>query len=138
MKYNVNESVEKIIEDMRKLTMLTGQLSVVHEETLYTWPLILFDNVQNVEIKYDISKDYTQEVGEGYVIYNIDVSDDTKYTEEEFTKKSEILTGWVRDMLWNNIKVEVSTKIMGYTNSSKKPRKSMSSQSILKDNDGFE
>lgn len=138
MKYNVNESVEKIIEDMRKLTMLTGQLSVVHEETLYTWPLILFDNVQNVEIKYDISKDYTQEVGEGYVIYNIDISDDTKYTEEQFAKKSEILTGWVRNMLWNNIKVEVSTKIMGYTNSSKKPRKSMSSQDILEGNDGFE
>jgi len=138
MKYNVNESVEKIIEDMRKLTMLTGQLSVVHEETLYTWPLILFDNVQNVEIKYDISKDYTQEVGEGYVIYNIDISDDTNYTEEQFAKKSEILTGWVRNMLWNNIKVEVSTKIMGYTNSSKKPRKSMSSQDILEGNDGFE
>lgn len=119
MKYNIDESLEKIVEDMRNLTMLTGQLSSIHEETLYTWPLILFDNVQNVEIKYDFTKDYTQEVGEGYVIYSVDVSDDTKYTEEEFTKRGEILTGWVRDMLWNNIKVEVSTKTMGYTNSSK-------------------
>lgn len=119
MKYNIDESLEKIVEDMRKLTMLTGQLSSIHEETLYTWPLILFDNVQNVEIKYDLTKDYTQEVGEGYVIYSVDVSDDTKYTEKEFTKRGKILTGWVRDMLWNNIKVEVSTKTMGYTNSSK-------------------
>jgi hypothetical protein len=119
MKYNIGESLEKIVEDMRKLTMLTGQLSSIHEETLYTWPLILFDNVQNVEIKYDLTKDYTQEVGEGYVIYSVDISEDTKYTEEEFAKKGEILTGWVRDMLWNNIKVEVSTKTMGYTNSSK-------------------
>lgn len=119
MKYNIDESLEKIVEDMRKLTMLTGQLSSIHEETLYTWPLILLDNVQNVEIKYDISKDYTQEVGEGYIIYSVDISEDTKYTEEEFAKRGEILTGWVRDMLWNNIKVEVSTKTMGYTNSSK-------------------
>ena len=119
MKYNIGESLEKIVEDMRKLTMLTGQLSSIHEETLYTWPLILFDNVQNVEIKYDLTKDYTQEVGEGYVIYSVDISEDTKYTEEEFAKKGEIVTGWVRDMLWNNIKVEVSTKTMGYTNSSK-------------------
>ena len=119
MKYNIGASLEKIVEDMRKLTMLTGQLSSIHEETLYTWPLILFDNVQNVEIKYDLTKDYTQEVGEGYVIYSVDISEDTKYTEEEFAKKGEILTGWVRDMLWNNIKVEVSTKTMGYTNSSK-------------------
>jgi hypothetical protein len=119
MKYNIGESLESIVEDMRKLTMLTGQLSSIHEETLYAWPLVLFDNVQNIEIKYDLTKDYTQEVGEGYIIYSIDISDDTKYTEEEFAKRGEILTGWVRDMFWHNIKVEIQTKTQGYTNSSK-------------------
>jgi hypothetical protein len=117
--YNIGESLESIVEDMRKLTMLTGQLSSIHEETLYAWPLVLFDNVQNIEIKYDLTKDYTQEVGEGYIIYSIDISDDTKYTEEEFAKRGEILTGWVRDMFWHNIKVEIQTKTQGYTNSSK-------------------
>ena len=73
MKYNIDESIEKIVEDMRKLTMLTGQLSSVHEETLYTWPLILFDNIENIEIKYDLTKEYTQEAGEGYVIYKLDI-----------------------------------------------------------------
>jgi hypothetical protein len=119
MKYDIGESVEKIVEDMRKLTMLTGQLSSIHEETLYAWPLILFDGVQNIEIKYDLTKEYTQEVGEGYVIYNLDISDDNILKEEDFHKRCEILTGWVRDMFWNNIKVEVETKTQGYSNSSK-------------------
>lgn len=119
MTYNIDESIEKIVEDMRKLTMLTGQLSTVHEETLYTWPLVLFGNVGNVEIKYDLTKDYTQEVGEGYIVYKIDMSDDVQYKEEEFVKKCEILTSWVRDMFWNNIKVEVETKTQNYSNSSK-------------------
>lgn len=128
MRYNIDESVEKIVEDMRKLTMLTGQLSTVHEETLYTWPLILFHEVKNIEIKYDLTKDYTQEVGEGYVIYNIDISDNIQYTEEDFVKRSKILTDWVRDMLWNEIKVEVQTKLSGYSNTSLKPGKPMPNQ----------
>lgn len=119
MKYNIDENIEKIVEDMRRLTMLTGQLSSVHEETLYTWPLILFDNIQNVEIKYDLSKDYTQEVGEGYVIYNLDILPENDLEEEDFTRRCEMLTSWVRNMLWKDIKVEVETRLKGYTNSSK-------------------
>lgn len=119
MKYNIDESIEKIVEDMRKLTMLTGQLSSVHEETLYTWPLILFDNIENIEIKYDLTKEYTQEAGEGYVIYKLDILPENIPGDDLFYRRCEMLADWVRNMLWNNIKVEVSTKTMGYTNSSK-------------------
>lgn len=123
MKYNIDESIEKIVEDMRKLTMLTGQLSSIHEESLYAWPLVLFDGIQNIEIKYDLTKDYTQEVGEGYMTYNLEISDDEILEEKDFHKRCEILTAWVRDMFWNNIKVEVVAKTQKYTNSSLKAGK---------------
>jgi hypothetical protein len=119
MKYNIDESIEKIVEDMRKLTMLTGQLSSVHEETLYTWPLILFDNIENIEIKYDLTKEYTQEAGEGYVIYKLEIPPENVPKEIEFVRLCKILTSWVRNMLWDDIKVDISTSIRGYTDSSK-------------------
>jgi hypothetical protein len=119
MKYNIDESVGNIVEDMRKLTILTGQLSSVHEETLYTWPLVLFDNIENIEIKYDLTKEYTQRAGEGYVVYRLEISPENVPKEEEFVKLCKILTSWVRDMLWDDIKVDISTSIRGYTDSSK-------------------
>lgn len=119
MKYNIDESIEKIVEDMRKLTMLTGQLSSVHEETLYTWPLILFDNIENIEIKYDLTKEYTQEAGEGYVIYKLDILPENIPGDDLFYRRCEMLADWVRNMLWNDIKVEIETKTKGYSNSSK-------------------
>lgn len=119
MKYNIDESIEKIVEDMRRLTMLTGQLSSVHEETLYTWPLILFDNIENIEIKYDLTKEYTQEAGEGYVIYKLDILPENIPSDDLFYRRCEMLADWVRNMLWNDIKVEIETKTKGYSNSSK-------------------
>lgn len=119
MKYNIDESIEKIVEDMRRLTMLTGQLSSVHEETLYTWPLILFDNIENIEIKYDLTKEYTQEAGEGYVIYKLDILPENIPGDDLFYRRCEMLADWVRNMLWNDIKVEIETKTKGYSNSSK-------------------
>lgn len=119
MKYNINESIEKIVEDMRKLTMLTGQLSSVHEETLYMWPLILFNNIEKIEIKYDLTKEYTQEAGEGYIIYKIDILPENIPGDDLFYRRCEMLADWVRNMLWNDIKVEIETKTKGYSNSSK-------------------
>lgn len=113
------ETVEAMLEDMRKITMLTGEISSVHEESLQKWPYIIFDNVQNVEIKYDLTKEYTQETGEGYVIYRLEIPPENVPKEEEFVKLCKILTSWVRDMLWDDIKVDISTSIRGYTDSSK-------------------
>ena len=115
----MSENIEKILEDMRRLTMLTGQLSSVHEESIYSWPLILFDNVENIEIKYDLTKDYTQEVGEGYMIYKLDIAPENTPGEDLFNRRCEMLSDWVRYMLWNNIKVDVETETRSYSNSSK-------------------
>ena len=106
---------KEILDDLRNLTMLTGELASVHEESLRKWPYVLFNGVKSVEIKYDLTKLYTQEVGEGYVAYYINI-------EKPGEPKSEcdILTSWVRDMFWKEIEVSVHINDEKYyVNSSK-------------------
>ena len=115
-------NTKEILDDLRNITMLTGELASVHEESLRNWPYVLFDDIKGVEIKYDLTKEYTKETGEGYVDYYIDfVTDEVaKRPLEENDKKLDILTSWVRDMFWKEIKVIVyfnSEKF--YENSSK-------------------
>ena len=81
--------------------------------------LILFDNIENIEIKYDLTKEYTQEAGEGYVIYKLDILPENIPGDDLFYRRCEMLADWVRNMLWNDIKVEIETKTKGYSNSSK-------------------
>lgn len=95
--------LEKQLEDMRKITMLTGQLSSVHEKTLKTWPMILYDCVGEIQIKYDLTKEYTQEVGEGYIKYYVDL----EKVPEGIKEKSKHLVLWSRNVFWNDIKIEV-------------------------------
>jgi hypothetical protein len=110
---------KEILDDMRRITMLTGEISSVHEESLKKWPLIAFDEVAGVEIKYDLTKEYTKEVGEGYVIFEIDMPEEKIPKDEDFHTRCEMISQWVRDMFWDEIKVEITTKIKGYTNSHK-------------------
>jgi hypothetical protein len=102
--------VEAILEDLRKITMLTGELSSVHQESLQSWPLILFDDVKNVEIKYDLTKDRIKEVGEGYIYFDIETNEKYEFKDEceKEIERSKILVDWVRDMFWPEIFVRVT------------------------------
>jgi len=111
-------NVKEILDDMRRITILTGEISSVHEESLKKWPYVVFDDVKDVQIKYDLTKDYTKEVGEGYVVFEIDMSEEKIPKDEDFKKRCEMIAQWARDMFWSEIKVEVITKLRGYTNSS--------------------
>ena len=108
-------NTEKILQDMRKITMLTGQISSVHEESLKKWPYIIFDDVESVEIDYNLSKEITKSEKEGYIVFKVrgpiaPKDDDSK---ENIKKRCESLSRWARDMLWPEIKIEV------YLNNSK-------------------
>ncbi len=95
-------NTKEILDDMRKITMLTGEISSVHEESLKNWPYITFDNVKEVKINYDLTKEYTQTNGEGFVEF------DVKAEEKEYPALAyESLVAWVRDIFWKEIKVVV-------------------------------
>lgn len=95
-----------ILQDLKNITMLTGEISTVHEQSFKRWPYIAFEGVGDVEIKYDLSKDYIKEVGEGYVEFYLTVSPDES-KQKMIDTRGEAIAGWVRDSLWNDIKVSV-------------------------------
>jgi hypothetical protein len=106
----MSNRAEGILEDMRKITMLTGEISSIHQESLQKWPYIVYDGVDSVEIKYDLTKEYTQETGEGYVVFNVDgqkIDDNDFQAQGELGKQGQMITLWVRDMLWSDIRVEI-------------------------------
>ena len=112
------KDTEAILKDLRNITMLTGEISSLHEKNLKTWVFVAFDGVENLEIKYDLSKDYHKEVGESYIDFYLEV--EPMAVNEKFEERCKTLTGWVRDMLWNDIKVKIFiNSVNQYTNSTK-------------------
>jgi len=95
--------VEKTIEDLNKIAMLTGEISSLHEKSLKTYPYIVFNGVKDFSIKYDISKDYTKENGEGYFTFDIEIEKE----QDLLDKRCENLTEWVRNLFWREIKIEI-------------------------------
>ena len=95
------KNTQEILEDMRKITMLTGEISKIHQENLKTWPYVIFNEINSVEIKYDLTKDYTKEVGEGYIEFRMESGSD----QDSIDTRCNALAAWVRNMFWNEIKI---------------------------------
>ncbi len=92
---------------MKKITMLTGEISSIHELNLRNWVFVAFDGVESVEINYDLTKDRTKDLGEGFVDFNLTV--DPAHTVPKLLKeRCETLAGWVRSMFWHEIRVKVN------------------------------
>lgn len=99
---NENKNVQNILEDMRKITILTGTISKIHEQSLSKWPYIVFDEIGSLEVDYDLgNKDRN---GANFVNFYITSS---KEEHEDANKRCETLTSWVRDMFWKDIDVNV-------------------------------
>lgn len=98
-----------ILDDMRKITILTGEISSVHEQSLTKWPYIVFDNVKDVEIKYDLSKQAQEDLKGNSVDFYITLPTEMEDTSniEGFDFRCKTLTLWVADMFWTDIKVSV-------------------------------
>lgn len=103
------ETVEAMLEDMRKITMLTGEISSVHQESLQKWPYIVFDDVKGVEVKYDLTKATMESAGQNLVEFFITMP---KGHEEvgvidSFDDRCSNLVSWVWQMFWMDIEVKV-------------------------------
>lgn len=108
---------KEIIDDMRRITMLTGEISSIHIKSLRQWCFVVFDGVESVEIEYDLTKDTTKSVGEGFVNFkmnasNIELADFKK--QGEFGKRCQTLATWVRNMFWPEIRVTMYLNGQGY------------------------
>lgn len=103
------ETVEAMLDDMRKITMLTGEISSVHQESLQKWPYIVFDDVEGVEVKYDLTKTTMKSAGQNLVEFFITMPKgyEKKGVIENFDARCRNLVSWVWQMFWVDIKVMV-------------------------------
>ena len=95
-----------MLEDFRKITMLTGEISSVHVASLKQWPYVAFNGVQSVEVEYDLTKETTITMGEGVVNFKLTI-DEAADNKEMFKEICAVMTGWVRDRFWPEIKVVI-------------------------------
>lgn len=99
---NDSKNVQNILEDMRKITILTGTISKVHEQSLGKWPYIVFDDVGSLGVDYDLSKKEKNNMN--FVNFYITSS---KQEYEDLDKRCGKLTEWVRDMFWKEVDVNI-------------------------------
>lgn len=115
---NTAKNITAILDDMRKITMLTGEISSVHEQSLKKWPYIVFDDVEDVEIKYDLSKESQKDNKGNVVDFFISLPSEDISGIQNFDSRCENMVLWVRDMFWQDIEVNIHINgLLEYKNS---------------------
>lgn len=92
-----------ILDDLRKMVLVTGQLSSVHVNTLRSAPLVFFDNLDHVKISYNIdTENPVSSVVEFQLVFNSDhIKDDI------WEKRVDALKNTVKTILWKDIKINI-------------------------------
>ena len=104
------EQENKVIEDHKKMLMMTGNLSDFQLTNMKTWPFLLFDKeLETVKIDYDFTKlvDDNEELSPGSIEYNFEFKKGTKLDRVETKKKLEILENWTRFMFWKETSISI-------------------------------
>lgn len=107
----------QIIQEMARLTILSGRVSDVQLKNIKTFPLIFFDNVSEVKIDYDLSHkaDVTEDDANNklvinkpttnhYVAYYLELDE---ASNEDLDKRFKALEESVRTLFWKDVSVEV-------------------------------
>lgn len=95
-----------IIEEHKKMLIISGNLSDFQLENLKKWGFILFDGLKSVTINYDFSSDKANQIiSEGTVEFDFIFDKDTVIENKD--KKIEQLTTWTRFLFWVETKVVV-------------------------------
>lgn len=104
---------QTIVDEHRKMVMMTGNLSDFQLENLKKWPFLLFDGLEKVKVDYDFTKLIAEqeELSPGMVTYNLHMNSNApSLTEEVKGKKIEILTNWTKFLFWKETSVRINFK----------------------------
>lgn len=102
---SVNETV---LSDLKRMTILTGKLSSVHEKTLKSAPFIFFDNIEKVSISYDIKTSSEASLpGLGSKISFTIAFSESPSDDPILEKRTEALKNTVQTLLWKEVEVYI-------------------------------
>ena len=96
-----------IIEEHKKMVIMTGSLSDFQLENLKKWPFILFEDLEKAEITYDFTKLVAEqeELSPGTVQFDLKFKKDTKLDREYTKKQLDTLTLWTKFLFWKETEV---------------------------------
>lgn len=96
------DNAAEILNEHRKLMMITGKFSDFQIKNLETYPQIVFDNIKKIELEYDIQTTK----GAGFVKYKVRL----KKPQDNLEKRIDDLKSWVRHLLFKEVEVIVEIK----------------------------
>jgi hypothetical protein len=95
-----------ILDDLKKMVLITGRLSDVHEKTLKTAPFIFFDHLEKVEISHDIETNSSGSLpGSSRVMFTLSFKDG--YETDLQKERTQALINTVHTILWPEVKVSI-------------------------------
>ncbi len=97
-----------VIEEHKKMVIMTGMISDFQLENLKTWPFILFsDDLDQVKLSYDFTKTVSndEELSAGKVTYDFYFKKGSKLDRADTKKQLETLSLWTRFMFWKETEV---------------------------------
>lgn len=112
---NINKDV---LDELRKMTLLTGKLSELHIKNMQVYPFAFFDGVKSVEIQYNIETMESAVKDRSYIEFHLNCK--TKKINH-LNKRLEAIEKSIHALLWSDI--EVSVFINGTKQKAKNVRK---------------
>lgn len=101
---SIKNTTEETLKDLKKMVILTGRLSEVHEKTLKNAPFIFFDHLKKVEISHDINTESGM-AGTSRVIFTL--SFEEGYEPDLLEYRVKALKNTVHTILWPEVAVGV-------------------------------
>jgi len=89
------------LQEMRKLVLFSKRLSEWHIKNLKLWPQIVFDNLKNAEVEYNIG----DRPDESYIRYTISFKENANLSD--FNLRKSHLERWVKSILWSDVQFSV-------------------------------
>jgi hypothetical protein len=104
--------INEIVTDLKKLIILSGQLSEIHIKNIKMFPFIFFDGVQSAEVTFDLDIAKERD-GAMSVCYRLKFKKGFSKIDN-LQQRCQALENAVKNLLWKEVDVAI------YKNKSKK------------------
>jgi hypothetical protein len=118
-----------VIEDLRRIMIMTGEMSDLHLHNLQQWGKIVFDNYDKIELAYNLNPtdpkkykeltgndltDVEKEAVPSYIAYTVVPKKGKRITQKKVEQALKSLQLWIRDIFWSNIHIKIFIKDKEY------------------------
>lgn len=107
--FDETTELENQVREMAQLTLLSNKINPIQEKNLKMYPMVYFNGVKKVTIKYDLSsrKSETDAPAQNmsFVVYDLEI--DESQDNSKLDLRFEHLERAVRNLFWNDIRIRL-------------------------------